>query len=383
MDALPHNRLTAVKLGNTTINTNTYRADGQRISKVEGGVTTYYIYSGGSVLYTTDAQGKRTTTNFYAPGGGIIASRRYSGTQAGKYISYAKDIRTSTSAVLNDAGTYLFSYDYSDFGETTRNGDQAVTNEIAYTGGVYDKSTALYYLNARYYNPLDARFMTQDTYRGENNDPATLHLYAYCAGNPIGFTDPSGHAYNATEAKKYAGKWWNDRNPKFPVREPDCANFVSQCLFAGGIPMTEKTGKYKSGSKKGQKCYSDYDAKNGWYATETGASNNWEIANCLQPYLSNNKKWNTKTITKNGAKRKKLLGVFSRKGHIKYWNQAKRGDLIFWHNGSVVQHSTFVMSSGPWCGTKLACHTDDFKGRRFDNLFDSGKFTKAIRVRPK
>ncbi|WP_251616567.1 RHS repeat-associated core domain-containing protein [Senimuribacter intestinalis] len=66
-------------------------------------------------------------------------------------------------------------------------------NEICYTGGIYDASTGLCYLNARYYDPADKRFLTEDTYRGSENDPNTLHLYAYCANNPVNYVDPSGH----------------------------------------------------------------------------------------------------------------------------------------------------------------------------------------------
>ena len=48
-------------------------------------------------------------------------------------------------------------------------------------------------MNARYYNPEDARFLIEDTYRGENDKPDTQHLYVYCANNPINHVDPSGH----------------------------------------------------------------------------------------------------------------------------------------------------------------------------------------------
>ena len=51
----------------------------------------------------------------------------------------------------------------------------------------------LYYLNARYYNPEDGRFMTEDSYRGEIMNPETGHLYVYCANNPVNYVDPSGH----------------------------------------------------------------------------------------------------------------------------------------------------------------------------------------------
>lgn len=76
---------------------------------------------------------------------------------------------------------------------TTTIGNSNFFNEVCYTGGIYDVSTGLYYLNARYYDPRNGRFITRDTYRGELNEPETLHLYAYCDNNPINYTAPSGH----------------------------------------------------------------------------------------------------------------------------------------------------------------------------------------------
>jgi len=46
---------------------------------------------------------------------------------------------------------------------------------------------------ARYYDPATSRMLTQDSYRGEKTNPGTWNLYAYCANNPINYTDPTGH----------------------------------------------------------------------------------------------------------------------------------------------------------------------------------------------
>ena len=50
-----------------------------------------------------------------------------------------------------------------------------------------DPVTQQYYLRARFYNPVIARFTQEDTYRGDG-----LNLYAYCANNPVYYTDPTG-----------------------------------------------------------------------------------------------------------------------------------------------------------------------------------------------
>ena len=149
------NRLSKVSVtdkdGKTAvIQQNRYNGDGQRIQKVEGSKTT-------------------------------------------NYLLYHKDIQGSTTSLVKEDGSADATYRYTDFGETTINGDNEAENEVCYTGGIYDQSTGLYYLNARYYNPEDGRFVTEDTYRGENDKPDTQHLYVYCANNPINHVDPSGH----------------------------------------------------------------------------------------------------------------------------------------------------------------------------------------------
>ena len=46
---------------------------------------------------------------------------------------------------------------------------------------------------------------------------------------------------------EYARKWWEGRNPLYTYSNysEDCANFVSQCIYAGGMPMTAKWAFYK------------------------------------------------------------------------------------------------------------------------------------------
>jgi len=58
---------------------------------------------------------------------------------------------------------------------------------------LWDETTSLQYLRARWYDPSDGRFINEDTYEGQIDNPLSLNLYTYVGNNPLGFIDPSGH----------------------------------------------------------------------------------------------------------------------------------------------------------------------------------------------
>ena len=190
------NRLSQVSVtkdGKTAvIQQNIYNGEGQRIQKVDGDETTNYYYQDGVVAYTTDANGEQNSQNLIGTDGNVLATERFQQNTT-QYYLYNKDIQGSTSSLVMEDGSADATYQYTDFGETTIQGDDQAKNEVCYTGGIYDQSTELYYLNARYYNPEDGRFMTENSYRGEIMNPETGHLYVYCANNPVNYADPSGH----------------------------------------------------------------------------------------------------------------------------------------------------------------------------------------------
>jgi len=186
------NRLTEVRDGTTLINANTYRSDGQRISKYEHGRTINYTYLDGPVLYTTDTTQSPINFHLTTPDGQLIGWQHFKDGDT-HFSGVTTDIRQSTSTVLGESGSFLTGFRYTDFGETTKLSPTYELIEIAYTGGVWDSSTGLYYLNARFYNPVDARFLTLDVARNGGDLQATLSLYGYCEGDPINYIDPTGY----------------------------------------------------------------------------------------------------------------------------------------------------------------------------------------------
>lgn len=202
----PHNRLVSVKKKQgdadyVTLQENNYNGEDARVCSSTDGVTTDYYYQQGKLSYTVNEEDNSSAKYLYGGNSGVILREENSASQTDKnYCFYTKDIKGSTMSLLSEAGETQVTYKYDDYGKTTSttaasNTSKAGTcNQICYTGGVYDKNTELYYLNARYYNPDEGIFLTQDSYRGTKEDAATWNLYAYCCNNPVNYADPSGHA---------------------------------------------------------------------------------------------------------------------------------------------------------------------------------------------
>jgi RHS repeat-associated protein len=84
-------------------------------------------------------------------------------------------------------------YDYDAFGNKI-NSTGTTPNNYLYRGEQFDSDLGLYYLRARYYNPLTGRFMSQDPQDGYIDEPATLHKYLYAGGDSVNGIDPTGRA---------------------------------------------------------------------------------------------------------------------------------------------------------------------------------------------
>ena len=101
------------------------------------------------------------------------------------------------TAIYDEAGVLQAEYAYDAWGNCTVISDMGgigALNPIRYRGYYWDEQIALYYLNARYYDPEVGRFISQDSIK--YLAPETLNginLFAYCLNNPVMYSDPTGH----------------------------------------------------------------------------------------------------------------------------------------------------------------------------------------------
>ncbi len=130
-------------------------------------------------------------------------------------LFYHYDKRGSTTAVIEPDGDLIEGYEYDEFGNLTLTENNGFLNETTFTGSITDTSTGLQYMNARFYDPQTARFISQDTYTGNAYDPWTQHLYAYTGNNPTNFVDPTGHRPIMGSTNDPRDEKWTKKNGKW------------------------------------------------------------------------------------------------------------------------------------------------------------------------
>ena len=162
-----------------------YNGEGRRTEKTVDGETTRYLYEYDKVVLEVDGNNAQTARNVY--GINLIARSAESTTLYYMYNGHADVV-----ALLDISCIIQAQYYYDAFGNILEQSGIA-DNPIRYAGYQYDEETGLYYLNARYYDSKIARFISEDTYRGDASDPLSLNLYTYCHNEPVMYWDPTGH----------------------------------------------------------------------------------------------------------------------------------------------------------------------------------------------
>ncbi|ACV57511.1 amidase domain-containing protein [Alicyclobacillus acidocaldarius] len=131
--------------------------------------------------------------------------------------------------------------------------------------------------------------------------------------------------YDRIRAVRYADAWWDGTNPRYPRFSDDCTNFVSQCLFAGGLPM-----------------WGEPDRASGWwfqFGVKPNWSYSWSTAHAL--YLVLTKAFGARVVSDPA--------------------ELRIGDVIFydWNGEGTYHHSTIVTDFDALGEPLVNAHTID------------------------
>ncbi|WP_136525968.1 RHS repeat domain-containing protein [Geomonas ferrireducens] len=204
-----------------------YDYNGQRVKKVENGVTTYYI----GKHYETQVSdfGKtRTDASYYFANGERVAKKDQSGTLS----YYHSDHLGGTNAMTNTSGNLVERTKYYPFGEIREGGSE----KYSYTGKEKDKLTDWYYYEARFYNPQIKHFTQVDNIEPNYYKPQDLNKFSYVVNNAVANIDPDGHSFMGFASElaqgglKFAGIFVNAGMASVSFVEGDYADSLSNTI---------------------------------------------------------------------------------------------------------------------------------------------------------
>ena len=174
--------------------THTYDAHQRRVKTVEGAQdkVRYNIFdAAGTLVQVYDATRNIRTDYVSGPNGGLARIKRIAGVDE---VSFIDADHLGTGRVGTSwGGAQAWEDWHTPFGESLIHPDET-DDQSDYTGHIRDKATGLTYMQARYYDPVIGRFLSEDpvTMLDMDMNPGYFNRYAYTFNDPVNLIDPTG-----------------------------------------------------------------------------------------------------------------------------------------------------------------------------------------------
>ena len=161
-------------------------------------VTHEYLTQSGKVVRETITTSMDTTTlDFFYDESGRPFAFNYTpeGSTPNTYY-YILNLQGDVVQIIDEGGVLQAEYVYSPWGEVvSAEGDLAEVNPLRYRGYYYDSETGFYYLQSRYYDPENHRFINADCYASTGQGFIGTNAFSYCGNAPSSRTDGYGFAW--------------------------------------------------------------------------------------------------------------------------------------------------------------------------------------------
>jgi RHS repeat-associated protein len=185
--------LTSVNKAYVFSSTFKYNSEGLRTQKTyssySSSYTVDYVLDGDKII-VEDRDGDIIYYTYDVDGS--LLSMNYNGNE----YFYITDLQGNVIKIVDITGNTVVEYKYDAWGNIVYKYDSGLNiddiNPFRYRGYYFDVETGYYYLQSRYYNPEIGRFISSDGLVGKVGDTQSHNMYAYCANNPVMYSDISG-----------------------------------------------------------------------------------------------------------------------------------------------------------------------------------------------
>ena len=150
------------------------------------------VFDGVNPYMDFDGDGELQTRYLYGPGIDELFARIGTGEDPQWYLV---DRLGSVRQIVDGAGTILDEISYDSFGNVLSETNSEQGDRFKFTGREYSPELGIYYYRARWYDPSEGRFISQDPIGFSAGD---ANLYRYLGNAPGDATDPEG-----------LEGWWN------------------------------------------------------------------------------------------------------------------------------------------------------------------------------
>jgi RHS repeat-associated protein len=183
------NKLAEARQGASILARYQYDAEGRLLKKIGEDGIRQYVYDEASRFVEYDQAGTRVARFSYGSDRLISMEHRTEGARF-----YHLDGLGSVAALTDTTGAVAARIHADAWGNFRIPSElDASANRFAFTGHVFERELGLYNARARFLDPEFGRFISQDSYLGQIDEPPSLHRYSYAHNNPTFFVDPTGH----------------------------------------------------------------------------------------------------------------------------------------------------------------------------------------------
>ena len=174
--------------------------EGQRLVSTQTVQHDYLTLNGKVARETITVDGTVTTVmDFIYDESGRPFALNYSDDGGSSFTTYyyVLNLQGDVVKLVTSTGTSVAEYSYDAWGNIlTATGELAEINPLRYRGYYFDSETGFYYLQSRYYDPVNRRFINADGYASTGQGFTGTNMFVYCGNAPTNRIDTSGY------------KWW-------------------------------------------------------------------------------------------------------------------------------------------------------------------------------